>query len=724
MSSPLRATLVVILAAAAEAGRNKKEEPEQPLPPPPPPAGPEVPAFAMAPLEFMTGVAKTLEGLPDSTVFVGAAVVLTAFYAGALLLFPRAAVNRDRRTSWVITLLSSLVMSFVGLYFAFRLYLTEGSILLPNFADASNSNDTVLANAICLFFLAYCCVDVVFCLLHYGDNVNIGFQHHTMYAVLLVYLLRSGQTLLFAVGALEELPTLVLACYEVAGDSRPRLATGLAIFFARVTYHLYITYKASELLNTPLFFFSAYLLLHHIAWFRSWFIRRVEAVKSESAARGSHDAARRTAASQKKLKLEVTTHVYAVAVLLALQALMHLYLVGAQLADFAPSKRDWTERGSALLLLLVDLAGHACCFLLVTARMVGIIQDVYTEHFIFHTIEKRSIIYNISWEDPRVERELLNLGADDVILTISSAGCNVLDYLVTGPKAIVACDFNQSQLALLELKLFTIMHLDHARFWAIFAESDYSVFKHEYEKPGGLRALLLASNSTTKQSTVDFWDENHDVIKHNLMFAGSSGLAARLLMPFMKWLGVVEYIVRRKCYPPATVSLALVRSLLQNQTLWAWLAPLGGVPESQLALIQREPHVWAERLEEVLCRRMWMPDNYFYYAYLAGKKNTDEPARARAVALHIFLCAYRARSTSTSPLAFDLDLALHTCAHTHKLCPPSSFNNTHSFKKIYIFSDIFGFGVAAQGDGTRRAARRTWRSRTSRGSKRTRARAW
>jgi hypothetical protein len=35
---------------------------------------------------------------------------------------------------------------------------------------------------------------------------------------------------------------------------------------------------------------------------------------------------------------------------------------------------------------------------------------VYTEHFIMHTIEKRSIIYNISWEDPRVERELLNLG--------------------------------------------------------------------------------------------------------------------------------------------------------------------------------------------------------------------------------------------------------------------------------------------------------------------------
>jgi hypothetical protein len=39
------------------------------------------------------------------------------------------------------------------------------------------------------------------------------------------------------------------------------------------------------LLNTPLFFFSAYLLLHHIAWFRSWFFKRVEAVKSETEVR-------------------------------------------------------------------------------------------------------------------------------------------------------------------------------------------------------------------------------------------------------------------------------------------------------------------------------------------------------------------------------------------------------------------------------------------------------
>ena len=51
---------------------------------------------------------------------------------------------------------------------------------------------------------------------------------------------------------------------------------------------------------------------------------------------------------------------------------------------------------------------------------------------------QRSIIYNISWEDPRVERDLLQLGSDDVIITISSAGCNVLDYLCSAPKVVIS----------------------------------------------------------------------------------------------------------------------------------------------------------------------------------------------------------------------------------------------------------------------------------------------
>ena len=68
-------------------------------------------------------------------------------------------------------------------------------------------------------------------------------------------------------------------------------------------------------------------------------------------------------------------------------------------------------------------------------------------------IKEQKVIYNISWEDPRVEREELKLSPDDVVLTISSAGCNVLDYLLEKPKHITAVDLNEAQLAVLDLKL-------------------------------------------------------------------------------------------------------------------------------------------------------------------------------------------------------------------------------------------------------------------------------
>ena len=38
-------------------------------------------------------------------------------------------------------------------------------------------------------------------------------------------------------------------------------------------------------------------------------------------------------------------------------------------------------------------------------KMVAILQETYTNHFIMDAIGTNKIIYNISWEDPREERE-------------------------------------------------------------------------------------------------------------------------------------------------------------------------------------------------------------------------------------------------------------------------------------------------------------------------------
>ena len=90
------------------------------------------------------------------------------------------------------------------------------------------------------------------------------------------------------------------------------------------------------------------------------------------------------------------------------------------------------------------------------------------------------VIYNMSWEDPRIDRALLKLGPDDVMMMLTSAGCNVLDYLLEGPKKIVAVDLNPRQNALLSIKLAAIRELEYEDFFTLFARGDKDLFERVY----------------------------------------------------------------------------------------------------------------------------------------------------------------------------------------------------------------------------------------------------
>jgi S-adenosylmethionine-diacylglycerol 3-amino-3-carboxypropyl transferase len=54
----------------------------------------------------------------------------------------------------------------------------------------------------------------------------------------------------------------------------------------------------------------------------------------------------------------------------------------------------------------------------------------------FALIHGNRLIYNTCWEDPRIDRQLLNLSPESEVVAITSAGCNVLDYLLDGLGAI------------------------------------------------------------------------------------------------------------------------------------------------------------------------------------------------------------------------------------------------------------------------------------------------
>jgi S-adenosylmethionine-diacylglycerol 3-amino-3-carboxypropyl transferase len=81
-------------------------------------------------------------------------------------------------------------------------------------------------------------------------------------------------------------------------------------------------------------------------------------------------------------------------------------------------------------------------------------------------------VYNQIWEDPDVDAEALRLDADSRVMTISSGGCNVLNYLTHGVASVDAVDLNANHLHLLKLKIQGLSRFPaHDDFFAFFGNA-------------------------------------------------------------------------------------------------------------------------------------------------------------------------------------------------------------------------------------------------------------
>lgn len=76
----------------------------------------------------------------------------------------------------------------------------------------------------------------------------------------------------------------------------------------------------------------------------------------------------------------------------------------------------------------------------------GILQKLFAVWF-------DAFVYNQIWEDPRVDLQALELNEDSRILTISSGGCNALNYLAKTPESMTTVDINRHHIYLLNLKI-------------------------------------------------------------------------------------------------------------------------------------------------------------------------------------------------------------------------------------------------------------------------------
>lgn len=125
------------------------------------------------------------------------------------------------------------------------------------------------------------------------------------------------------------------------------------------------------------------------------------------------------------------------------------------------------------------------------------------------SVDSDLIAYSMLWEDHLVLEKALKIRSSDHVLSIASAGCNVLNLLLNEPQSITAIDFNTSQLNLLRLKIAGIRQLSHENFLVLLGLQEGDSWKSFEQLQEGL-----------DPETYQWWLKNSSLIENGICFQG------------------------------------------------------------------------------------------------------------------------------------------------------------------------------------------------------------
>lgn len=248
-----------------------------------------------------------------------------------------------------------------------------------------------------------------------------------------------------------------------------------------------------------------------------------------------------------------------------------------------------------------------------------------SRHF-FSQVHGRNLVYNTCWEDPRCDRAALQLGPDHEILVITSAGCNVLDYLLDGPARIHAIDMNPRQNALLQLKLSGLRNLDYDDFFRMFGEGRLDDVKSVYTRQ--LRHNLPDRSRAFWDRKIDFFtpDRFHQTFYHH----GTTGLFARLANIYLRFrkardaiegLYEIESAEKREAYYNEHIRNLIWTDLIRRVLGYDATLSLLGVPRAQRQQIEQKYGSIVQFMEDALASvfvDVPPKENYFWWLYFFG----------------------------------------------------------------------------------------------------------
>ncbi|MEC8555168.1 MAG: BtaA family protein [Planctomycetota bacterium] len=249
---------------------------------------------------------------------------------------------------------------------------------------------------------------------------------------------------------------------------------------------------------------------------------------------------------------------------------------------------------------------------------------------VFKLVHGNNLVYNTCWEDPRLDREALELTSEDRVLVITSAGCNALDYALVGPAHVHAVDMNPRQNALLELKMACIRKLQYEDFYKLFGNGHHA-------NAGNIYRQTLRENMS--EWSKGYWDKHikfFDHMKKTFYYRGTSGVFARGIRFYIdkvaKLRPEVNELLECKSVGEQSEIFERIRDRFWSRTMKFALnrdstLSMLGVPKAQRQQIDKQYpggilSFIQDSMESVFAK-LPLHENYFWRVYITGSYSPE-----------------------------------------------------------------------------------------------------
>ena len=228
-----------------------------------------------------------------STDMFAIVLVFVVFQSGLYLLMRAACTDASSKTvrktrAWLLSLhisfLFGCLLAPLYLFWTVRA-VQQGTGAFDTFWRA----ETYVERGLCLYFVAFCLVDLLIGMLEYREYIawDTGILNTSVFIFIVLYVfLKHNLGVFFLIYSPFEVPTFILALGTVFPSWRSDLWFGVTFFAFRIVYHIfmfaYCLVVATSVPAWAVWASGTLPLLFHFVWFFKWGVGQLKRARKEA----------------------------------------------------------------------------------------------------------------------------------------------------------------------------------------------------------------------------------------------------------------------------------------------------------------------------------------------------------------------------------------------------------------------------------------------------------